>query len=135
MAKLWRGLIKEYREFLPVTSQTPVVTLQEGNTPLIPTRRLNMAINPDIEIYLKYDGANPTGSFKDRGMTVAVSKAKEKAATAIICASTGNTSAAAAAYGANAGLDVFVLIPEGKIALGKLAQAMARLFLFCLENF
>jgi threonine synthase len=125
MAKLWRGLIKEYREFLPVTSQTPVVTLQEGNTPLIPTRRLNMAINPDIEIYLKYDGANPTGSFKDRGMTVAVSKAKEKAATAIICASTGNTSAAAAAYGANAGLDVFVLIPEGKIALGKLAQAMA----------
>jgi len=125
MAKLWRGLIKEYRDFLPVTAGTPVVTLQEGNTPLIPTRRLNMAINPDIEIYLKYDGANPTGSFKDRGMTLAVSKAKEKAANAIICASTGNTSAAAAAYGANAGLDVFVLIPEGKIALGKLAQAMA----------
>jgi threonine synthase len=125
MPRLWRGLIREYRDFLPVTAATPVVTLQEGNTPLIPTRRLNLAINPDIEIYLKYDGANPTGSFKDRGMTVAVSKAKEKGATAIICASTGNTSAAAAAYGANAGLDVFVLIPEGKIALGKLAQAMA----------
>jgi threonine synthase len=125
MGKMWRGLIQEYRDFLPVTANTPVVTLQEGNTPLIPTRRLNMAINPDIEIYLKYDGANPTGSFKDRGMTVAVSKAKEKGANAIICASTGNTSAAAAAYGASAGLDVFVLIPEGKIALGKLAQAMA----------
>jgi threonine synthase len=125
MTRMWRGLIKEYRSYLPVTDATPVVTLQEGNTPLIPTRRLNLAINPDIEIYLKYDGANPTGSFKDRGMTVAVSKAKEKEATALICASTGNTSAAAAAYGANAGLDVFVLIPEGKIALGKLAQAMA----------
>jgi len=125
MPRLWRGLIREYRDYLPVTQATPVVTLQEGNTPLIPTRRLNMAINPDIEIYLKYDGANPTGSFKDRGMTMAVSKAKEKGAAAIICASTGNTSAAAAAYGASAGLDVFVLIPEGKIALGKLAQAMA----------
>ncbi|MDH4229581.1 MAG: threonine synthase [Nitrospirota bacterium] len=125
MATMWRGLIREYREFLPVTDKTPVVTLQEGNTPLIPTRRLNMAINPDIEIYLKYDGANPTGSFKDRGMTMAVSKAREKGATSIICASTGNTSAAAAAYGASAGMDVFVLIPEGKIALGKLAQAMA----------
>jgi threonine synthase len=125
MTRMWRGLIKEYRAHLPVSDATPVVTLQEGNTPLIPTRRLNLAINPDIEIYLKYDGANPTGSFKDRGMTVAVSKAKEKEATALICASTGNTSAAAAAYGASAGLDVFVLIPEGKIALGKLAQAMA----------
>jgi len=125
MKRMWRGLIQEFRAYLPVTEATPVVTLQEGNTPLIPTRRLNLAINPDIEIYLKYDGANPTGSFKDRGMTVAVSKAKEKEATALICASTGNTSAAAAAYGANAGLDVFVLIPEGKIALGKLAQAMA----------
>jgi threonine synthase len=125
MTRMWRGLIKEYRAYLPVTDATPVVTLQEGNTPLIPTRRLNLAINPDIEIYLKYDGANPTGSFKDRGMTVAVSKAKEKEATALICASTGNTSAAAAAYGASAGLDAFVLIPEGKIALGKLAQAMA----------
>jgi threonine synthase len=125
MPRLWGGLIREYRDFLPVTDRTPVVTLQEGNTPLIPTRRLNLAINPDIEIYLKYDGANPTGSFKDRGMTVAVSKAREKKASAIICASTGNTSAAAAAYGASAGLDVFVLIPEGKIAMGKLAQAMA----------
>jgi threonine synthase len=125
MPRLWGGLIREYRDFLPVTDRTPVVTLQEGNTPLIPTRRLNLAINPDIEIYLKYDGANPTGSFKDRGMTLAVSKAREKKASAIICASTGNTSAAAAAYGASAGLDVFVLIPEGKIAMGKLAQAMA----------
>ena len=125
MTKVWGGLIREYRDYLPVTDATPVVTLQEGNTPLIPTRRLNMAINPDIEIYLKYDGANPTGSFKDRGMTMAVSKAKEKGAKSIICASTGNTSAAAAAYGASAGMDVFVLIPEGKIALGKLAQAMA----------
>jgi threonine synthase len=125
MTRMWKGLIREYRAHLPVTDATPVVTLQEGNTPLIPTRRLNLAINPDIEIYLKYDGANPTGSFKDRGMTLAVSKAKEKEATALICASTGNTSAAAAAYGASAGLDVFVLIPEGKIALGKLAQAMA----------
>jgi len=125
MTKVWGGLIREYRDYLPVTDATPVVTLQEGNTPLIPTRRLNMAINPDIEIYLKYDGANPTGSFKDRGMTMAVSKAKEKGAQSIICASTGNTSAAAAAYGASAGMDVFVLIPEGKIALGKLAQAMA----------
>ncbi len=124
-SKVWRGLIEEYREYLPVTEKTPVVTLQEGNTPLYPTRRLNMAINPDIEIYLKYDGGNPTGSFKDRGMTMAVSKAKEKGAQSIICASTGNTSAAAAAYGASAGLDVFVLIPDGKIALGKLAQAMA----------
>ncbi|MDH5526610.1 MAG: threonine synthase [Nitrospirota bacterium] len=122
---MWRGLIREYREFLPVTDKTPVVTLQEGNTPLIPTRRLNMAINPDIEIYLKYDGANPTGSFKDRGMTMAVTKAKEQGAKSIICASTGNTSAAAAAYGASAGMQVFVLIPDGKIALGKLAQAMA----------
>ncbi len=125
MPKVWHGLIREYKDFLPVTDKTPVVTLQEGNTPLIPTRRLNMAINPDIEIYLKYDGANPTGSFKDRGMTMAVSKAKEQGAKSIICASTGNTSAAAAAYGASAGMEVFVLIPDGKIALGKLAQAMA----------
>jgi len=124
-SKVWRGLIHEYREYLPVSDDTPVITLQEGNTPLYPTRRLNMAINPDIEIYLKYDGGNPTGSFKDRGMTMAVSKAKEKGATSVICASTGNTSAAAAAYGALADMDVYVLIPDGKIALGKLAQAMA----------
>ena len=125
MPKVWRGLIREYKQYLPVTDKTPVITLQEGNTPLIPTRRLNMAINPDIEIYLKYDGANPTGSFKDRGMTMAVSKACEQGAKSIICASTGNTSAAAAAYGASAGIEVFVLIPDGKIAMGKLAQAMA----------
>ena len=124
-SKVWRGLIEEYREYLPVTDETPVVTLQEGNTPLYPTNSLKMAINPEIEIYLKYDGGNPTGSFKDRGMTMAVSKAKEKGATSVICASTGNTSAAAAAYGASAGLEVFVLIPDGKIAMGKLAQAMA----------
>jgi threonine synthase len=124
-SKVWRGLIEEYREYLPVSDKTPVVTLQEGNTPLYPTNRLKMAINPDIDIYLKYDGGNPTGSFKDRGMTMAVSKAKEQGATSLICASTGNTSAAAAAYGASAGLEVFVLIPDGKIAMGKLAQAMA----------
>ncbi len=120
----WRGVINEYREFLPVTEKTPVVTLNEGNTPLIKSHNLVKAINPKLELYLKYEGTNPTGSFKDRGMTVAISKALERGSRAVICASTGNTSASAAAYGVRAGLKVFVLIPEGKIALGKLAQAM-----------
>jgi threonine synthase len=122
--KPWRGVIEAYRPFLPVTDQTPVVTLQEGNTPLVRAQNLSAAIRPGLEIYLKYEGANPTGSFKDRGMTLAISKAVESGARAVICASTGNTSASAAAYGARAGLKVYVLIPEGKIALGKLAQAM-----------
>ncbi|OGX02715.1 MAG: threonine synthase, partial [Nitrospirae bacterium RIFCSPLOWO2_12_FULL_63_8] len=121
---MWRGVIEAYRPFLPVTAQTPVVTLHEGNTPLIRAKNLVAAINPEIELYLKYEGANPTGSFKDRGMTLAISKAVEGGASAVICASTGNTSASAAAYGARAGIKVYVLIPEGKIASGKLAQAM-----------
>lgn len=121
----WRGVIEEFRKFLPVTEQTPVVTLCEGNTPLIRANRLAKRICPHVELYLKVEGANPTGSFKDRGMTLAVSKALEKKARAVMCASTGNTSAAAAAYGGRAGLPVYVLVPAGNVALGKLAQAMA----------
>jgi len=120
----WHGLIHQYREFLPVSAATPVVTLSEGNTPLIRAERLRQHLRIPCEIYLKYEGANPTGSFKDRGMTLAMSKAVERGAQAVICASTGNTSASAAAYAARAGLRAFVLIPEGKIALGKLSQAM-----------
>ena len=123
----YQGLINRYREYLPVTNTTPVVTLNEGNTPLIKADNLAGKIGLDkmnCEIYLKFEGANPTGSFKDRGMTMAVTKAKEEGARAIICASTGNTSAAAAAYGAKAGLKTYVLIPDGYIALGKLSQAM-----------
>lgn len=120
----WRGLIEEYRKFLPVTEGTPVVTLLEGNTPLVPASRLAARIAPGIRLYLKFEGANPTGSFKDRGMTLAISKACEAGVKAVICASTGNTSASAAAYGTRAGLAVYVLIPAGKIALGKLSQAM-----------
>lgn len=120
----WRGLIEEYRKFLPVTDRTPVVTLCEGNTPLIRATRLAQQIAPGIDLYLKIEGANPTGSFKDRGMTLAISKAVEAGVKAVICASTGNTSASAAAYGARAGLAVYVLIPAGKIAMGKLSQAM-----------
>lgn len=120
----WHGLIHRYREYLPVTDATPVVTLNEGNTPLIRADRLRQHLGLACEVYLKYEGLNPTGSFKDRGMTVAISKALERGAKAVICASTGNTSASAAAYAARAGLRAFVLIPEGKIALGKLAQAM-----------
>ena len=121
----WRGIIEEFRKFLPVTEQTPVVTLCEGNTPLIRANRLAKRICPQVELYLKVEGANPTASFKDRGMTLAVSKALEKGARAVMCASTGNTSASAAAYGGRAGLPVYVLVPAGKVALGKLAQAMA----------
>lgn len=120
----WRGVIEEYRKFLPVTEKTPIVTLHEGNTPLIHAVRLAHKIAPGVDLYLKFEGANPTGSFKDRGMTLAISKALESGAQAVICASTGNTSASAAAYGARAGLAVYVLIPAGKVALGKLSQAM-----------
>lgn len=120
----YQGLINKYREYLPVSDTTPIITLNEGNTPLIKAENLAKKIGLDAEIYLKFEGANPTGSFKDRGMTMAVTKAKEAGANAIICASTGNTSAAAAAYGAKAGMRTFVLIPDGYIALGKLSQAM-----------
>ncbi len=119
---MWRGLIDAYRERLPVTATTPVVTLHEGNTPLLPAPVLSARTG--CEVYLKVEGANPTGSFKDRGMTVAVSKAVEADNKVIICASTGNTSASAAAYAARAGLTCAVLVPQGKIALGKLAQAL-----------
>lgn len=120
----YQGLINAFRKYLPVTDKTPVVTLNEGNTPLIKADNFAKKIGLDAEIYLKFEGCNPTGSFKDRGMTMAVSKAKEEGAEAIICASTGNTSASAAAYGAKAGMKTFVLIPDGYIALGKLSQAM-----------
>lgn len=118
----WNGLLHEYKEFLPVNDETPMLTLREGNTPLVPLEYLSKEWG--VDIYVKYEGANPTGSFKDRGMVMAVAKAKEEGSKAIICASTGNTSAAAAAYGARAGLRCIVVIPEGKIALGKLAQAV-----------
>ena len=120
----WHGVIEEYRKFLPVTEKTPVISLGEGHTPLIRATKLAKAITPGVELYLKFEGVNPTGSFKDRGMTLAISKAVESGARAVMCASTGNTSASAAAYGARAGLAVYVLIPAGKIAMGKLSQAM-----------
>jgi threonine synthase len=119
---MWRGLIEQYRDRLPVSESTPVVTLHEGNTPLLPAPVL--ANRTGCDVYLKVEGANPTGSFKDRGMTVAVSKAVEQGAKVIICASTGNTSASAAAYAARAGITCAVLVPQGKVALGKLAQAL-----------
>lgn len=121
---LWRGIIEEYRKFLPVGEKTPIVTLLEGNTPLIPAKRLAGTICPGLALYLKVEGANPTGSFKDRGMTLAVSKAVESHARGLMCASTGNTSASAAAYAAKAGLPVYVVVPAGNIALGKLTQAL-----------
>ena len=120
----WKGIIDRYRAFLPVTDRTPIVTLNEGNTPLVRAERLQSALGIEAEVYVKCEGLNPTGSFKDRGMTLAISKAVEEGARAVICASTGNTSASASAYAARAGLRAYVLIPEGKIALGKLAQAM-----------
>ncbi|HEX6498214.1 MAG TPA: threonine synthase [Micromonosporaceae bacterium] len=119
---MWRGLIEAYRDRLPVGDATPVVTLYEGNTPLLPAPTLSDRTGCDV--YLKVEGANPTGSFKDRGMTVAVSRAVEQGAKAVICASTGNTSASAAAYAARAGLTCAVLVPQGRIALGKMAQAL-----------
>ena len=118
----WPGVIESYREFLPVSADTPVVTLHEGGTPLLPAPRLSERVG--ARVFLKYEGLNPTGSFKDRGMTMAMSKAVEEGAKAVVCASTGNTSASAAAYAARAGLTCAVLIPEGHIALGKLAQAL-----------
>ncbi len=118
------GVIEKYRAYLPVTGKTPVISLDEGNTPLIRAKEIEKLVGNNIEVYLKYEGANPTGSFKDRGMTMAVSKALEKGSKAVICASTGNTSASAAAYAARAGIKCIVLIPEGSIALGKLAQAL-----------
>ncbi|BAC89404.1 threonine synthase [Gloeobacter violaceus] len=120
----WPGLIEHYREYLPVDERTPVVTLREGNTPLIPLESIGRRLGRGLRVWAKFDGLNPTGSFKDRGMTIAVSKAKEAGAQAVLCASTGNTSAAAAAYAARAGLRAYVLIPEGYVALGKLAQAL-----------
>jgi threonine synthase len=118
----WPGLIEAYRNRLPVSDSTPVVTLQEGNTPLLPAPELSRRTG--CEVFLKVEGANPTGSFKDRGMTMAITKAVEEGAKAVICASTGNTSASAAAYAARAGLTCAVLVPQGKIAMGKLAQAL-----------
>ena len=120
----WRGVIEEYRDFLPVSESTPVVTLLEGGTPLLAAPRLSDRVGANV--LLKLEGANPTGSFKDRGMTMAISKAAEDGVKAVVCASTGNTSASAAAYAARAGMTCSVLIPEGHIALGKLAQALVR---------
>src|SRR6266436_8261337 len=118
----WRGVITEYRDRLPTTAGMPPVTLHEGGTPLLPAPVLSARTGCDV--YLKVEGANPTGSFKDRGMTVAISMAAGSGAQAVICASTGNTSASAAAYAARAGLTCAVLVPQGKIALGKMAQAL-----------
>jgi threonine synthase len=122
MGRIWRGVITEFADRLPVTEATPVVTLHEGGTPLLPAPALSRRTG--CEVYLKVEGMNPTGSFKDRGMTVALSKAVEDGAKAVICASTGNTAASAAAYAARAGLVCAVLVPQGKIALGKLAQGL-----------
>jgi len=119
---VWRGVLEEYREYLPISETTPVVTLLEGGTPLLAAPRLSERLG--ARVLLKLEGANPTGSFKDRGMTVAISKAAESGAKAVVCASTGNTSASAAAYASRAGMSCVVLIPEGHIALGKLAQAL-----------
>jgi len=121
---MWRGIIDHYKKFLPVSEKTPVITLNEGNTPLIEARAVGALLGNNIEVFLKYEGANPTGSFKDRGMTLAISKAVEEGSKAVMCASTGNTSASAAAYSARAGIKCIVIIPQGAIALGKLAQAM-----------
>ncbi len=121
---MYRGLLHKYRPFLSLEEQSPIISLSEGNTPLIRAHHLEERV-PGLEVYLKYDGLNPTGSFKDRGMTMAVTKAVEEGSKAIICASTGNTSASAAAYAAKAGIRAIVIIPEGKIAMGKMAQAIA----------
>ena len=123
MAHQWQGVLREYADRLDVTEATPIVTLGEGGTPLIPAAALSHRTGADV--YVKFEGMNPTGSFKDRGMTMAVSKAVEQGAKAVICASTGNTSASAAAYATHAGIKAVVLVPEGKIAMGKLSQAIA----------
>ncbi len=122
-AHQWRGVIAEYRDRLPVSSATPIISLCEGGTPLVHAETISKMLNNDV--WLKYEGANPTGSFKDRGMTMAISKAAEAGSKAVICASTGNTSASAAAYATKAGMRPVVLVPQGKIAMGKLAQAIA----------
>ena len=122
--KGWPGLIETYRSYLPVTDATPVVTLHEGNTPLIPVPAIANRVGKNVRVFIKYDGLNPTGSFKDRGMTMALSKAKEAGAEAVICASTGNTSAAAAAYARRGNMRAYVVIPDGYVAAGKLAQAL-----------
>lgn len=120
----YQGVIKRYKDFLPITERTSIVTLLEGDTPLIAADNLSKILGNRLEIYLKYEGLNPTGSFKDRGMTVAISKALEEGSKAVMCASTGNTSASAAAYSAHSKMKCIVLIPEGAIALGKLSQAL-----------
>ena len=124
MAVGYNGIIERYRERLPIAAGTRIVSLCEGDTPLLRLHHIPALLGKDIALYVKYEGLNPTGSFKDRGMTMAVTKAVEEGSRAILCASTGNTSASAAAYAARAGIRAFVLIPEGKIALGKLAQAI-----------
>ena len=121
--KTWKGLLREYKSYLPITNKTPLITLNEGNTPLIKAEKIGEKLG-GIELYFKYDGLNPTGSFKDRGMVMAVAKALEEGSKAIMCASTGNTSASAAAYAARSSIQCIVLIPDGNIALGKLAQAL-----------
>lgn len=122
--KHYTGLINRYRDRLPVNSDTRIITLNEGNTPLIKLENIPKHIGKDVEIYVKFEGLNPTGSFKDRGMTMAITQAVSEGSQAVICASTGNTSASAAAYAARAGIKSFVIIPEGKIAMGKLAQTL-----------
>lgn len=127
----WPGIIEKYGDFLPVNDKTPIVTLLEGNTPLIKSQRLVSQLAMDFQLFFKFEGLNPTASFKDRGMTLAISKALEEKSKAVICASTGNTSASAAAYAARAGISAIIIIPQGKIAFGKLAQALiheARVF-------
>src|SRR5438445_7303968 len=119
------GVIERYREFLPISPATPIISLGEGSTPLIYSRRLSERIGRGCDVFVKNEGVNPTGSFKDRGMTVAVSKAMERGTRALVCASTGNTSASAAAYAARAGISCVVILPAGKIATGKLLQAFA----------
>jgi len=121
---IYKGIIERYKKYLPVTEKTPVVTLFEGNTPLLRAKNIEKHLGLKFRVYLKFEGTNPTGSFKDRGMTMAISKAVEEGSRAVICASTGNTAASAAAYSARAGLKCSVIIPDGSIALGKLSQAM-----------
>ncbi|HDD64812.1 MAG TPA: threonine synthase [Firmicutes bacterium] len=122
--EVYEGVIKRYEKYLPVTPETPIITLYEGNTPLLRAKNIEKALNLEFELYLKYEGENPTGSFKDRGMTVAVSKAVEKGAKAVICASTGNTAASASAYAAKANIECIVIIPKNAIAIGKLSQSL-----------
>ena len=121
---MYKGVIERYKKYLPVTDKTPIITMNEGDTPLIRAKHLSGLVGGGAEVYVKYEGLNPTGSFKDRGMTMAVSKAMEEGTKAVMCASTGNTSASAAAYAGRAGIKCIVLIPKGAIALGKLAQAL-----------